>query len=104
MAYAVNVARRAERDLAGIYGQIDAEESDSALKWYRGLRKAILSLEEMPSRCPATKENARLRHLLNGHKPHVYRAIFRVLERRKTVEVLHIRHGARREFKASDLP
>jgi plasmid stabilization system protein ParE len=29
--------------------------------------------------------------------------IYRVLEKQKRVEVLHIRHGARREPKAADL-
>jgi mRNA-degrading endonuclease RelE of RelBE toxin-antitoxin system len=57
----------------------------------------------MPSRCPVTREKARLRHLLHGHKPHVYRVIFRVLEKQKRVDVLHIRHAARRDFTESDL-
>jgi len=50
-------------------------------------------------------DNARdkLRHLLYGHKPHVYHVIYRVLEKKKQVEVLHIRHGARRKLKPSDL-
>jgi toxin ParE1/3/4 len=98
MAYAVNVTPRAERDLADLYDEINAGESDAALKWYRGLKKAILSLEESPSRCPATAENASLRHLPYGNKPHIYRVIYRVLEKEKRVEVLHIRHGARRRF------
>jgi hypothetical protein len=33
----------------------------------------------------------------------MYRAIYRVVEKDKRVEVLHIRHGARREFKGSDV-
>ena len=37
------------------------------------------------------------------NKPHIYRAIYRVLEKQKQVEVLHIRHGARRRFKGSDV-
>jgi plasmid stabilization system protein ParE len=41
--------------------------------------------------------------LLYGHKPHIYRAIFRVLEKQKRVEVLHVRHGARRRFKDADV-
>jgi toxin ParE1/3/4 len=104
MAYLVNITARAERDLAHLYSEINAEHSVAALKWYRGLKEAILRLEERPNRCPATRENAALRHLLYGHKPHIYRVIFRVLERQKQVEVLHIRHGARRKFKPPDLP
>jgi plasmid stabilization system protein ParE len=99
MAYAVNVTPRAERDLADLYDEINAGESDTALKWYRGFKKAILSQEESPNRCPATAENASLRHMLYGNKPHIYRVIYRVLEKEKRVEVLHIRHGARRRFK-----
>jgi plasmid stabilization system protein ParE len=103
MAYLVNITPRAERDLADLYEKINAEDFDVAIKWYRGLKKGILSLNQRPNRCPVTPENRNLRHLLYGHKPHIYRAIFRVLERLKHVEVLHVRHGARRKFKASDL-
>ncbi len=103
MAYNVRFTDRAERDFASLFEQIDAEESDAALKWFRGLTEAVLSLEEMPHRCPATPEKPQFRHLLYGHKNHVYRVIFRVLEVKRTVEVLHLRHGARRRFKVSDL-
>lgn len=41
--------------------------------------------------CPVTPESDKLRHLLYGHKPHIYRAIYRVLEKQKQVEALHIR-------------
>jgi len=102
MAYLVNIASRAQRDLGHLYRAINAEHSDAALKWYRGFKEAIFSLEEQPSRCPLTPESDKLRHLLYGKKPHIYRAIFRVLEKQKQVEVLHISHG-RRKLKASDL-
>lgn len=103
MAYVVNITSRAERDLAHLYRKINAEYSDLALKWYRGLREAILSLEEQPNRCPVTRKSDKLRPLFYGHKPHIYRVIYRVLEKQKLVEVLHIRHGARRKLKPSDL-
>lgn len=103
MAYLVNITSRAERDFAHLYEEINATDSAAAWKWYRGLKQKILSLEKQPTRCPVTRENDELRHLLYGRKPHIYRVIYRVLERPKQVEVLHIRHGARRKFKASDL-
>jgi len=103
MEYLVNLTARAERDLARLYAQINAEHSDASLKWYRGLKEAILSLEAHPHRCPVTRENANLRHLLYRRKPHLYRVIYRVLEKRRHVDVLHIRHGAQRRFKASDV-
>jgi toxin ParE1/3/4 len=103
MAYLVNITFRAERDLAWIYEQINANDSDAALEWYHGFKQAILSLENQPNRCPVTPENDKLRHLLYGNKPHIYRAIYRVMEKQKQVEVLHIRHGARRRFKGSNV-
>ena len=101
-AYLVNITLRAERDLFHLFNQINAADSDAALKWYRGLRDAILSLEEHPNRCPTTPDKTDLRHLLYGHKPHIYRVIYRVQEKRKTVDVLHVRHGAPRRFNAAN--
>jgi toxin ParE1/3/4 len=103
MAYLVRITPRARRDLALLFKDPHAGDSESALKWYKGLRDAALTLEKLPHRCPATPENPQLRHLLYGRKAHVYRVIYRVLEKDKRVNVLHIRHGARRRFKASEL-
>jgi plasmid stabilization system protein ParE len=103
MAYLVEITTRAERDLADLHAEINAENSSAALKWYRGLEQAVLSLEEKPNRCTLTRKHGKLRHLLYGHKPHIYRVIYRVQNRNKQVEVLHIRHAARRRIKASDL-
>ncbi len=103
MAYLVKLMPRAERDLESLYVAIDAADSGHARNWYVGLRAAILSLRELPNRYPTTPENRRLRHLLYGHKPSVYRVIFRVRNKPRTVEILHIRHGARRPFRSTDL-
>jgi toxin ParE1/3/4 len=98
VAFAVKLANRAMRDLAELFDELYAGDSSSALRWYRGLRQPILTLSEHPNRCSRVPEAARLRQLLYGRKPHVYRIIFRVMERQKLVEVLHIRHGARKSI------
>ncbi len=98
MAYRVKTTLRAEWDLTVIEDRIDARSSDAARAWYLGLRAAIRSLHDNPNRCPVTPENVNLRHLLYGNKPHVYRVIYRVVENRKEVDILSIRHGAQREF------
>ena len=103
MAYLVRVTSRAERDLTHLYKAINAVHSEAAREWYLDLKKSILSLRLKPHRCPVVRERNGLRHLLYGRKPHVYRVIYRVLEKQKSIEVLHIRHGARREFNPSDL-
>lgn len=73
------------------------------MAWYRGLRDAIRTLRYSPSRCPVTPEDSNLRNLLYGNKPHVCRVIYRVIEKQKRVDVLHIRDGARQEFKTDGL-
>ena len=103
MAYRIKIMPRAERDLAHIYERIHASTSDPALAWYRGLRDNIRSLANSPNRCTVAPENDQLRHLLYGHKPHIYRVIFRIVEKPKQVEVLHIRHGAMDKFRKAEL-
>ena len=103
MGYLVSMTTRVERDLAWFFEEINGENSAAARKWYVGLKSAILSLEELPNRCPPAREDPRLRNLLYGRKPHVYRVIFRVIEKEQRVEVLHVRHGARRAFKKTEL-
>jgi toxin ParE1/3/4 len=92
---------RAERDMSALFARIGANSSDAALDWYRGLSNAIRALNHNPNRCPMTPEDSNLRHLLYGTKPHIYRVIYKVLEKPKKVDVLHIRHRARQEFKSS---
>jgi plasmid stabilization system protein ParE len=103
MAYLVSLTIRAERDLALLFHALNAGHSEAAFRWYRGLKEAILSLEERPNRCPETPEISTLRHLLYVRKPHVYRVIYRVMTRQKRVDVLHIRHRAQRRFKRSEV-
>lgn len=104
MAYLVNINARAERDLADLYDAIDAGSSDAARHWYAGLKQAIFDLGDNPHIWPVTHEARRLRHILYGRKPHsVYRVIYRVFEKWKIVEVLHVRDGARSQFRISDL-
>jgi toxin ParE1/3/4 len=103
MAYLVKLMPRARRDLRLIFDYIHAGETPAAFRWYRGLEREILSLEETPNRCPSVPESGNLRHLLYGRKPRVYRVIYRVLEEKKQVHVLHIRHSAQRRFRSPDL-
>jgi plasmid stabilization system protein ParE len=103
MAYHVDLSVRAMNDLRCIYEWIEVEQSIKAPRWYWGLVDAINSLENFPHRCPATKENSRLKHLLHDHRKHVYRIIFRISEAHKKVEVIHIRHGAQSDFDVKSL-
>jgi toxin ParE1/3/4 len=107
MTYIVEFAARAARDLEILYLEKNAAESQAAARWYNGLERAANALVLFPNRFPLAPEARRtrrkLRHLLYGKKPHVYRVIYEVDERRQTVWVLTIRHGARRKLKVSTL-
>jgi mRNA-degrading endonuclease RelE of RelBE toxin-antitoxin system len=107
MPYQIEFAERAARDLEALYVEKNAPESQAASRWYNGLEKEVYALANYPNRCPAAPEARKLRrelrHLLYGTKPHVYRIIYEVDERRQTVWVLTIRHGARRKLKPSDV-
>ena len=99
MAYRVELAERAVRDLRLIFLAIHADESLAAEKWFIEMERAIDSLRDSPNRCPVAPESGRrqtIRHLLYGRRPHVYRILFRVVPKDRTVFVLHIRHAARR--------
>jgi toxin ParE1/3/4 len=103
MAYRVDITERAERDFARLYEVIEAEHSGTARRWYAGLKEAILGLELLPHRCPVIRKKGQIRQLLYGTRFRVYLVLYRILEKQKLVEVLHIRHGARQRFAPSDL-
>ena len=99
MIYRVELTERAARDLDALYVEKRASESPAAARWYNRLEEAVYALQSHPGRCPAAPEAGEsrrpLRHLLYGKKPHVYRVLYEIDERRQLVTVLAIRHGAR---------
>ena len=82
MAYHIEFADRAARDLEALYVEKNAAESEAASRWYNGMEGAVYVLATYPDRCPmapeARKPRRELRHLLYGKKPHVYRVIYEV--------------------------
>lgn len=107
MKYLVEFAERAIRDLEFLYVEKHAAESHAAARWYNGLEQAVEALASYPHRCALAPESRtlrrKLRHLLYGRKPHIYRVIYELDEPRRVVLVLTIRHGARRKLAAADL-
>jgi len=99
--YLVRLTGRALRDMEATYDHIEADASKQALSWFNRLAKAIYGLERFPSRGLVIPENKRLRQLLFGKKPHIYRIIYAVDKRNHVVNVLHIRHGVRRALSAT---
>lgn len=85
---------RAEGDLLDIADWIAAHLAGHAEAWLDEMQIAIRSLGHMPLRCPVAEESkecgVEVRQLVRGS----YRVLFPV--HRARVEVLHVRHAARR--------
>jgi len=103
MTYHVEIQPRAARDLRAIYEYIRANFSPEAHDWYNGLADTIYSLEHFPGRGVGAAKKKTLRQLIYGKKPHTYRIIYAINERRRIVSVLHIRHSARAAATGKDL-
>jgi len=91
LRYEVVVQPGAEAELEAAYLYLHDDMSpDAAAEWFDSVVKVMLTLEQMPNRCPHAPEdtyfNEEIRHLLL--RP--YRLIFTI--RGGQVHVLHVRH------------
>ena len=93
--YDVLLSGRALRDLDGIYSYIanDLSESGTAENLLHELEESILSLEQLPYRCPERRHgvyaNRGYRQLLLKN----YSIIYRVDEEKKQVIVVTVRYS-----------
>lgn len=107
MAYRVVTTPRAEHDIAEAFTYIAERAPQSAVRWYKRLKGEIELLADSPARCPVAPETERLgietRQMLFGKRTGIYRVVFRIVEERKEVHVITVRHGARRPLESKDL-
>jgi plasmid stabilization system protein ParE len=100
MAYRVEVSKNAETELEELYLWVVGRAPQQGAKWFNGLERAILALDQHPERCPVAPENFDPDHpvrvLSYGRRPHVYRIFFIVDHTAKVVRVVHVRRGAQR--------
>ncbi len=75
--------------------------------WFERLTDALCSLEQFPERCAFAREAREakrpIRCLLFGKRHGVYRILYEVDKKRRTVWILHIRHGARKDLSRGEL-
>jgi plasmid stabilization system protein ParE len=87
MAYRVEIAKNAEAELEELYRWVVARAPQQGAKWFNGLERVILSLDQHPERCPVAPESFDPDHpvrvLSHGRRPHVYRIFFTVGHRTK---------------------
>jgi len=98
MAFRVELLPRAKADLESIWLWLAERTPLHGAAWFNGLEQAVYSLGESPDRCPIARSLSTpsdpIRQLLYGRYPHVYKVYFHVVG--DAVEVMHIRHGARK--------
>ena len=101
MRFRVVVQPETERDIiaAANWIELRSKSFPAAIRWIRGLRRSIHSLEIRPYRCPVVPDlevaGCAVRELLHGRRSGVYRVFFVIRDR--TVNILAVRHGARNE-------
>jgi len=107
MAYRVEIARNAEAELEELYLWLVTRAPQQGARWFNGLERAVLSLDQHPKRCPVALESIDpeqpVRVLSYGRKPYAYRIFFTVDDDARLVHVVHVRRGARRPPLADEL-
>jgi plasmid stabilization system protein ParE len=80
------------------------QEPEAADRWFRGLVRAIYSLEAMPERCPLIPEQSdfpfEIRHLIY----HSHRIIFSLRRETRRVTIYRVYHCSKRKITKSDIP
>jgi plasmid stabilization system protein ParE len=96
MDFRVLYTKRSLSDLAAIVEQIEADDPDAASRFSTALLDHIDHIDllaNFPRMGTPVTVGPRVRKLV--HSPVI--AYYRILATRKTVEIVHIRHGARLE-------
>jgi plasmid stabilization system protein ParE len=95
--FKVVVARRAQEDIRQTARFIRAHSGEQAKRWTRGMANAVASLKEHPERCPAAREaSAALGQELRQLMFLTHRIVFWIDKEARIVNVVHVRHGKRR--------
>jgi plasmid stabilization system protein ParE len=104
--YRVALAASAQADADAIYEYVTENSPQRGAEWFQDLMDCLYSLDRFPYRCPVAREARKVKReilcLLFGKRRGIYRILYQVDEGR-TVWILHIRHGARRDLKAREL-
>ena len=104
MSYRLIVTPRAKNNLITIHSYILKQAPQAADSWLQRADRAVESLGESlgehPERCPLAPEASSfgkpIRQLLFGSGNRgTYRILFLVLEEKRSVYILHVRHGSR---------
>jgi plasmid stabilization system protein ParE len=97
--YRLLYTQRALNDLAEIVGHITKDDADAASRFGSSLLDHVELLTRFPRMGSAIQKRPRVRKL--AHSP--FLIYYRVDGDKRTIEVLHLRHGARKPPTSSEL-
>ena len=107
VAYRVVLADAAKADVHLIYDWVLERAPIRGPEWFDDLMDCLYSLEQLPYRCPLAREAAEMKRdvrcLHFGRRRHTYRILYEIDEAARTVTILHIRHGALKDFATSEV-
>ena len=89
--YTVVFSKSADKDIVNIVKHVAAENPQAAKKLGSNLLDLALSLDSMPYRGSKVKKRRGVLKLIHGN----YLIYYRVNEKKRTVEILSFKHGAR---------
>ena len=95
MDYRVLFAQKALNDLAGIVGYIAADDGEAASRFGEALLNHVELLGRFPRMGNTIPARSHVRKLV--HSPIL--VYYRILEEKRLVEVIHLRHGSRKQRK-----
>jgi plasmid stabilization system protein ParE len=96
MSYTVEMTPTADTELRQSFMYIHGRSPRNAVRWLRGIHKAIDALEDFPNRCGIAPESEHLGETLRHYVFKSHRIIFFVDEAKQVVRILRIRHGKMR--------
>lgn len=96
-SYRVKILPEAYTDFEGIVAYIDQDSPQNAVTVAQKLMAGIDSLTESPHRCKVHRASRDPAHVVHAMSIPPFIVYYRVDERRTLVEILAIRHGARRQ-------
>lgn len=96
MAFSIELAQAAERDIAEALAHITENSPQQALPWLDGLFEAIDALRALPARHALIPEAAELARPLRSLPYHAPRIIYEINDARQLILVVRVYHSVRK--------
>jgi plasmid stabilization system protein ParE len=95
--YRIIVMPEASSDLIQLFEFIELDSPESAAVVIQKLFEAIDSLEQLPHRCKIHRSTKNPKHMVHSMNVSPFIIYYRILRDDRLLEVLTIRHGARKQ-------